>query len=121
MKLKLSGFFGLMSFLTLADDGALRAAGTGGLVMVLLPIMGILAILFLIASVDRFLKPNALSSRMMNYNGSMLMFLIFILLSLFQSQNFLFYSLIALEVILLFILFLNWKYRANLPSKDSEK
>lgn len=121
MKFKITALLSSLTLILNGDDGALRAAGIGGLVMVLLPIMGVIAILFIIATVDRFTKPNALSSRMMNYNGGMLMFLIMVLLSLFQSVNTLMVSLIVLEFVLAFILFLNWKFRGNIPPKEVKK
>lgn len=121
MKIKITGLLLLSSLMLLGDQGALRAAGIGGLVLVLLPIMAVIAILFIVATVDRFVKPNALSSRMMKYNGGMLMFLVFVLLSLFESVNALFISLIGVEVLLLFIIYLNWKLRANIPPKEVKK
>ncbi len=121
MRINITALLSLCALFLYGDQGALRAAGIGGLVIVLLPIMAVIAILFIIATVDRFVKPNALSARMMKYNGGMLMFLIFVLLSLFESVNPLYISLIALEFVLAFILFLNWKHRAKIPPKDVEK
>lgn len=121
MKFKITGLLLLFSLLAAGDQGALRAAGIGGLVLVLLPIMAVIAILFIVATVDRFVKPNALSSRMMKYNGGMLMFLVFVLLSLFETVNTLYISLIGLEFLLLFALYMNWKLRGNIPPKETKK
>lgn len=121
MKYIIATLFSLASAAVLADDGALRAAGYGGLLLVLFPIMGVLAILFIVAAVDRFVNPNVLSSRMMKYNGGMLMFLVFIFLSLFNSVNTLYLILIGVEVLIAVILFFNWRMKANLPPKEIKK